>query len=212
MLVSVVACPKLTERSSEGGQYMKFYRLFVGAMMLLLVGTVCHAKTKFPVPVADDEAKQVAAATKVDLNRASQAELEKLPGVGPAMAKKIVAGRPYASAGDLVKAGIPAKTVDKITPLVFVGAAPAAAGKATLPTAYPTRPPASPAPQPAGAAKAAKPVTPPPAGKDMVWVNTESKIFHKQGSKWYGKTKQGNYMTESEAIKAGYRESRTGGK
>ena len=50
----------------------------------------------------------------------------------------------------------------------------------------------------------------PPAGKDMVWVNTESKIYHKHGSQWYGKTREGSYMTESEAIKAGYRAAKTG--
>jgi len=36
----------------------------------------------------------------------------------------------------------------------------------------------------------------------------DSKIFHKPGSKWYGKTKHGSYMTDSEAIKAGYREAK----
>jgi hypothetical protein len=41
----------------------------------------------------------------------------------------------------------------------------------------------------------------------MVWVNTESGIYHKQGSRYYGKTKQGKYMTEADAIKAGYRPS-----
>jgi len=39
----------------------------------------------------------------------------------------------------------------------------------------------------------------------MVWVNTDSGIYHKPGSRFYGKTKQGKYMTEADAIKAGYR-------
>ncbi len=39
----------------------------------------------------------------------------------------------------------------------------------------------------------------------MVWVNLESKVYHKEGSRWYGKTKSGKYMSESDAIKAGYR-------
>ncbi len=38
----------------------------------------------------------------------------------------------------------------------------------------------------------------------MVWVNTESGVYHKPGTRWYGKTKQGKYMTEADAIKAGY--------
>ena len=36
----------------------------------------------------------------------------------------------------------------------------------------------------------------------MVWVNTETKVFHREGSRYYGKTKQGKYMTEDEAVKA----------
>jgi hypothetical protein len=39
----------------------------------------------------------------------------------------------------------------------------------------------------------------------MVWVNTDSKIYHKPGSRWYGKTKEGQWMTEQDAVKAGYR-------
>jgi len=38
-----------------------------------------------------------------------------------------------------------------------------------------------------------------------VWVNTNSGIYHCPGSRWYGKTKQGKYMSECEALKAGYR-------
>jgi len=37
----------------------------------------------------------------------------------------------------------------------------------------------------------------------MVWVNTETRVYHKQGSRWYGKTKHGKYMSEQEAISAG---------
>jgi len=38
-----------------------------------------------------------------------------------------------------------------------------------------------------------------------VWVNTKSGIYHCPGSRWYGTTKQGKYMSEGEALKAGYR-------
>ena len=37
-----------------------------------------------------------------------------------------------------------------------------------------------------------------------VWVNLDSGIYHKRG-RWYGKTKNGKFMTEDEAKKAGYK-------
>jgi len=37
-----------------------------------------------------------------------------------------------------------------------------------------------------------------------VWVNTETRVYHKSG-RWYGKTKQGKFMTEAEAKAAGYK-------
>src|SRR5215510_5914121 len=39
--------------------------------------------------------------------------------------------------------------------------------------------------------------------KGLVWVNTSSKVYHKEG-KFYGKTKQGQFMTEADVQKAGY--------
>jgi ribosomal protein S17 len=37
----------------------------------------------------------------------------------------------------------------------------------------------------------------------MVWVNTETHVYHKEASRWYGKTKKGKYVSEEEAIKEG---------
>jgi hypothetical protein len=152
----------------------------------------------FSVALAKDAEKTAIPAGKVDLNAASQKELEALPGVGSATAKKIIAGRPYSSPADLSKAGIPAKTVEKITPLVSVGKAPAVAPPTTK---------AAPAPLKGQAPTVTTPTA--PAGKGMVWVNKETKIFHREGDFWYGKTKKGEYMTEADAVKAGYREAKT---
>jgi hypothetical protein len=41
----------------------------------------------------------------------------------------------------------------------------------------------------------------------MVWVNTDSGVYHKSG-RYYGKTKQGKFMSEGDAKKAGYREAK----
>jgi hypothetical protein len=49
----------------------------------------------------------------------------------------------------------------------------------------------------------------PGGGHGLVWVNSESHIYHKEGSRFYGKTKQGKYMSEAEAIKEGDRASKT---
>jgi hypothetical protein len=61
----------------------------------------------------------------------------------------------------------------------------------------------------ASPAKVAKSVPTPQAalapggGAGKVWVNTETNVYHKEGSKWYGKTKHGKYLSEQDAIKEG---------
>jgi hypothetical protein len=42
------------------------------------------------------------------------------------------------------------------------------------------------------------------AGADKVWVNTKSGKYFLPGSRYYGKTKEGQYMTEAEAKKQGF--------
>src|SRR5438067_1569125 len=69
---------------------------------------------------AQSKMAPAAAASKIDLNTATEAELDKLPGVGPATAKKIVAGRRYSTVADLSRAGVSKHQIDQITPLVSV--------------------------------------------------------------------------------------------
>ncbi len=56
---------------------------------------------------------------------------------------------------------------------------------------------------------ASKPPAAPPAAPAsttaVVWVNTASGFYHQPGSRHYGKTKHGKYMSEGDAIRAGYR-------
>jgi hypothetical protein len=54
------------------------------------------------------------------------------------------------------------------------------------------------------AAPSAAPQAPPANSSGMVWVNTDSGVYHKPGTRYYGKTKHGKYMLEADAIKAGY--------
>ena len=44
-----------------------------------------------------------------------------------------------------------------------------------------------------------------PLNSDQVWVNTKSGKYWKPGSRYYGKTKQGEYMPKEEAIQKRYR-------
>jgi hypothetical protein len=44
----------------------------------------------------------------------------------------------------------------------------------------------------------------------QVWVNTATGIYHYSGTRWYGKTKQGKFMSEKDALAQGYRAARNG--
>lgn len=44
----------------------------------------------------------------------------------------------------------------------------------------------------------------------VVWLNTNSGIYHLKGERWYGNTKYGAYVCKKEADAAGYRETRNG--
>jgi competence protein ComEA len=70
------------------------------------------------------EGKKTAPSDLIDINKASTAELRKLPGIGPKMSQTIVDEReraPFKSVDDLRRVhGIGAKTLDKLRPYVTV--------------------------------------------------------------------------------------------
>ena len=180
---------------------------------------------------ARDRDEEASPRSAVDVNTATAAELNSVPGIGAATAKKIIAGRPYGSVDDLKKTGMSAKQLAQIAPMLTArgGGASTAAAPAQKPARAPrpastgtastgpaapqpstpmSTPPAAPAKQSAAPKNAPSVAYTAPPSPGMVWVNKETKVYHKQGDPWYGRTKQGSYMTEADALKAGYRASK----
>jgi DNA uptake protein ComE-like DNA-binding protein len=151
-------------------------------------------------------------AEKIDINSATADELDELPGVGPATAEKIIKGRPYKTGEDLVKAGVSQKEVDKITPLITFGKAHATEAPKTH-AAKTDKTDKTDKGDTKPAAKNSKHETTTteaqvPPEKGMVWVNLDTKVFHREGDRWYGKTKDGKFMSEEDAVKMGARASK----
>ena len=48
----------------------------------------------------------------------------------------------------------------------------------------------------------------PGGGRGLVWVNSKSSVYHCYGDRYYGKTKDGKYMTEAAARATGAHGSR----
>lgn len=151
---------------------------------------------------------------KIDLNTASEKDLVSLPGVGEATARKIIAGRPYSSVDDLSKAGVPARTIAKITPMVTATASAkktASSSDSSMSAKKEAKAEKKSKASPMASSDTASHDQGTP-GDGKVWVNLDSKVYHRAGDRWYGKTKSGKFMTEDEANKAGYREAKHEGK
>lgn len=144
-------------------------------------------------------------AGKVDVNSATEQELQELPGIGEAYAKKIIDGRPYKTDADLVKAGIPQSTVDKIKHQIRFGRAKTEKTHMKPEKSSKTDSKAAPRPTKTHPSEEAAKV---PPHKGMVWVNKDTMVYHTEGDRWYGNTKNGEFMTERDAIKFGAQKSK----
>ena len=167
-----------------------------------------------PSPAPQSSAAPQATGAPVDLNHASMKDLERLPQVGSVTAMKIIGHRPYQSVDDLQRAGLSARTINTIRGMVTVGnvpmsPAPSPSVARSVPTPMPQPTTVAPVPASEPEPPTATVVPRPQGGAGMVWVNTETKVYHQEGDRWYGRTKHGKYMSESEAMTAGFRASKS---
>jgi hypothetical protein len=84
------------------------------------------------------------------------------------------------------------------------GTAPAPAAVAAAPMAAAPAAPAAAPKRAAAPTRTGSSYTPPATaaaggGPGMVWVNSSSKVYHCPADRWYGKTKNGAYMSEADA-------------
>ena len=114
----------------------------------------------------------------------------------------------------------PSETPPETPPPAQKAASLSASGPpAAAPRAHPTpnkrkterkpRPTASPVPPGRAVEEAANPPAP-GGGHGQVWINTETGVYHREGSRFYGTTRKGKYMTEQDAIQAGYKPASKG--
>jgi hypothetical protein len=109
------------------------------------------------------------------------------PVASPSPAEKAASPSPAESPAASPKAKPTPKKV-KPTPTARAAASPSPAGRAIDEAANP--------PAPGG-------------GHGQVWANPETGVYHRTGSRFYGTTRKGKYMTEQDAIQAGYKPAPT---
>jgi DNA uptake protein ComE-like DNA-binding protein len=98
-----------------------FERIVVALFAIVLIGGMALAQTTTTKPAQKAAPSATAAQTaQVDINSASKAELDALPGIGEKYSQKIIDGRPYAKKSDLVKKKVvPQATYNKIKDMII---------------------------------------------------------------------------------------------
>jgi hypothetical protein len=143
-----------------------------------------------PAPANSPEASASPAKTRGRKNETSPA-----PSASPAVSASPTGGQARKRAG-ASPAATPAASASPAKPF-------------SIGSLFKPKPTASPAATTTTGSVEANATPAPGGGHGLVWVNSDSHIYRKEGSRFYGKTKQGKYMTEADAIKEGDRASKT---
>ncbi|HEU0275254.1 MAG TPA: hypothetical protein VFQ83_12065 [Candidatus Udaeobacter sp.] len=185
--------------------------------LLLAMGfaSVCAIQAQSPTP-GESPAKHRGRKKAETTAAAGETAASPSPGESPSGAPKTKRGRkkteasPAQSTAPAPEASPKAKGGRKKT-TAATSPSPSP-GKFSLGDLFKPKTSAAATPAPASNASAKKASgsagTNPPApggGHGLVWVNTDSHVYHREGSRFYGTTKKGKYMTEAEAVKEGDR-------
>ena len=92
--------------------------------VLVLVGVfliVGSGSARGAPPLPAQSTREADGVARVNLNTATQQELQSLRGIGPATARRIIRNRPYAATTELSRAEVAGPIIDLISPRVTVG-------------------------------------------------------------------------------------------
>jgi hypothetical protein len=192
--------------------------------------SVCAVKAQSPTPGESPAGAPAKHRThKKGQTTASPGEAAASPAESPASSPKAKRGRKKAEASTAASPAASPAASTEASPKAKRGRKKAEAGTAASPAASPSpakfslgdlfKPKSSAAASPAAvssapakstATEAATNAPAPGGGHGLVWVNTDSHVYHREGSRFYGTTKKGKYMTEAEAMKEGNRAAAKG--
>jgi len=189
----------------------RFFTLFLA----IGLASVCAVQAQSPTP-GESPAKHRGRKKAETTASTSETTASPAPGESPAGAPKAKRGRKKAEAGTAASPAAAPATSPAAAPKAKGTRKKAETGTSASPSPAKFslgdmfKPKSSAAASPAAAAKntsaaAAATAPAPGGGHGLVWVNTDSHVYHREGSRFYGTTKKGKYMTEAEAAKEGNR-------
>lgn len=192
---------------------------FLALISLIGLASICAVQAQSPSPAESPAASPAKHRThkkaEAAASPAAGAEASASPAAKRGRKAKTTAEVSPSPAGAAVAASPAAKRgrKTKTTAAAAVSPAPSPAKKTLADYFKPSASPAAAAaPAGTGATAGGAVVQATPArsgGNGLVWVNTETHVYHKEGSRFYGSTTHGKYVSEADAIKEGDRPAKT---